>query len=136
MRSTLTGTECQGALPCPVCTEPLPVRVAKSKKPYFVCEHCGIQLFVRRREGIENLSRLLQQLAESDERLSRGTLAVTVAVSEMQAALIEIRAVRVELEKLGHSSGDRDLQRARAALRKRLRAAIQKLSGASEIRRA
>lgn len=128
MRTTLTGTECQGALPCPVCTEPLPVRVAKSKKPYFVCERCGLQLFVRRRDGISALGRLLQQLEENGDRLSRGC----AVAGEIQAALMEIRTIKAELRKFGNPRGDRDLLRARAVLRKRLRTAIRKLSGNPE----
>lgn len=126
-RPTLTGTECQGALPCPVCSERLPVRVAKSKKPYFVCEGCGMQLFVRRRDGIESLSHLLRELTESDEQLGRGA----AVAGEIQAALMEVRAVKAELEKFENPHGDRVLLRVRAVLRVRLRTAIQKLSGES-----
>lgn len=124
MRTTLTGEECRGALPCPVCTGPLPVRVAKSNKPYFVCERCGVQLFVRRRDGITALSRLLQQLASSGERLGRSA----AVVGDIQAALMEINAVKAQLKKLGNPC-DRDLQRARTVLRRRLRATIRRLSG-------
>ncbi len=39
--------------PCPVCETPLPVRFTHRGKPYLVCDPCGVQVFVRRKEGIE-----------------------------------------------------------------------------------
>lgn len=38
--------------PCPVCSEPLPVRETKANKPYVRCDPCGVQLFVRGDDGI------------------------------------------------------------------------------------
>lgn len=84
-----------------------------------------MQIFVRRRDGIESLSRLLRQLTESGNYMSRST----AVAGELQAALIEIHAVKAELAKFGNARGDSDLQRVRAALRKRLRVALRELSG-------
>lgn len=39
-------------LPCFLCTTKLEKRIDKNGKPYFVCNPCGIQLFVRREHGI------------------------------------------------------------------------------------
>ena len=42
-------------LPCVLCGGKLEKRVDKNSKPYFVCDFCGIQLFVRRKQGMELL---------------------------------------------------------------------------------
>ncbi len=39
--------------PCPICKEPLEVRTSKKGKPYVVCNTCGMQMFIRKRAGIE-----------------------------------------------------------------------------------
>ncbi len=44
--------------PCPVCTDPREVRVTKKDKPYFICDPCGVQVFIRGPAGIEEFNRL------------------------------------------------------------------------------
>ncbi|MGI9102739.1 MAG: hypothetical protein ACR2IF_09890 [Terriglobales bacterium] len=39
--------------PCPVCSASLDVRETKKRKPYVVCEPCGVQMFVRGSSGIQ-----------------------------------------------------------------------------------
>lgn len=41
--------------PCPLCGAGLQIRTSKSKKPYCICNLCGIQLFVRGKTGISRL---------------------------------------------------------------------------------
>ena len=43
------------ALSCPCCGEPMPPRPTQRGKPHYICDPCGVQLFVRRQEGIERL---------------------------------------------------------------------------------
>jgi hypothetical protein len=47
-------------LPCGLCGRGLDQRTDKNGKPYFVCDPCGTQFFVRRQEGIERLSALMR----------------------------------------------------------------------------
>jgi len=42
-------------LPCPLCEEELDIKISEKGKPYVVCDICGVQLFVRRPEGIKRL---------------------------------------------------------------------------------
>lgn len=44
--------------PCPICGAGLPIRPSKRKKPYCTCNHCGVQLFVRGKEGIRRLTEM------------------------------------------------------------------------------
>jgi hypothetical protein len=46
-------------LPCPLCKRELERRTDKNDKPYFVCDDCGTQFFVRRAAGIQRLEELL-----------------------------------------------------------------------------
>lgn len=43
-------------LPCPTCHKELEQRESRKSKPYFVCESCGVQVFIRYQKGIERLS--------------------------------------------------------------------------------
>lgn len=52
--------------PCPVCAQPREIRQTKKKKPYIVCDPCGLQLFVRGRSGVEAFDRLAERAGEGD----------------------------------------------------------------------
>jgi DNA-directed RNA polymerase subunit RPC12/RpoP len=46
-------------LPCFLCHKQLDLRISKTQKPYFICEECGMQIFVRGKRGIKRLEQLL-----------------------------------------------------------------------------
>lgn len=48
------------AIPCALCRRSLERRADKNNKPYFVCESCGTQYFIRGVAGRERLSALLE----------------------------------------------------------------------------
>src|SRR5215472_9097655 len=50
------------SIPCFLCGSDLPIRTDKNKKRYFICDHCGVQAFVRKSEGISRLEDLLKSL--------------------------------------------------------------------------
>jgi hypothetical protein len=45
--------------PCPLCGKPLDVRETKKKKPYVICDPCGVQLFIRSKAGMSSFERLV-----------------------------------------------------------------------------
>ena len=45
--------------PCPLCGSRLDVRESRAKKPYCVCNGCGVQVFIRGKTGIARLSEFL-----------------------------------------------------------------------------
>jgi hypothetical protein len=47
--------------PCPLCGAGLPILASKRGKPYSVCDFCGLQVFVRGKNGIARL----QQMADT-----------------------------------------------------------------------
>ena len=56
--------EAQPIIGCFLCGRELPVKLTKTGKPYFICDACGVQTFVRRQEGI---ARLLEKVSESSD---------------------------------------------------------------------
>jgi ssDNA-binding Zn-finger/Zn-ribbon topoisomerase 1 len=52
--------------PCPVCTQPLEIKLTKKKKPYVVCDPCGIQVFIRGPAGIATFNRLVERGSGED----------------------------------------------------------------------
>jgi len=44
--------------PCVLCGAGLPILMSKRNKPYFTCNSCGVQIFVRGKAGISRLSKL------------------------------------------------------------------------------
>ncbi len=48
----------QTAFPCPICGMQRNIRDSKREKPYVVCDDCGVQLFVRKAEGIKKFKEL------------------------------------------------------------------------------
>jgi hypothetical protein len=59
-----------GSVPCVLCNRYLEQREDKNGKPYFVCDECGIQLFVRGTNGIERLARLQSRLRAAPSKAS------------------------------------------------------------------
>jgi predicted RNA-binding Zn-ribbon protein involved in translation (DUF1610 family) len=53
-------TKTNDKFPCPVCTQPLEVRLTKKEKPYVTCDPCGVQLFIRGPAGIGEFRRLIE----------------------------------------------------------------------------
>jgi hypothetical protein len=107
-------------IPCFLCGNRLDQRIDKNEKRYFICDPCGIQLFVRRKQGIERLDKYMNSF-------KRGEITFQVhsgAVAEIQGILVEINGVKTEIEKLESEMGfifpDSDKVAARDALKKRL----------------
>src|SRR5579872_5000268 len=84
-------------LPCLLCGKKLIKRTDKHGKPYFVCDPCGIQLFIRRKQGIE----LLEQAFKN---LEKATIPFSIHardLHEIQALMKEIDGVKAEIDKIG-----------------------------------
>lgn len=48
-----------GTFPCFLCNQPAQVKLDRNNKPYFICEDCGVQSFIRRNKGIHKFKPLL-----------------------------------------------------------------------------
>ncbi len=83
-------------LPCFLCVDKLEKRTDKNGKPYFVCNPCGIQLFVRRPRGIALLNKLLADAARNEIPFKHRA----EEVYKIQALLSEINGVKQQIERL------------------------------------
>jgi predicted RNA-binding Zn-ribbon protein involved in translation (DUF1610 family)/uncharacterized small protein (DUF1192 family) len=92
---TLKTDEFEGKVfPCPVCGAAHKIRIARTGKPYFHCDLCGIQLFFRGRSGITRLRELLKSgtlIAGNESRAS----AAIILYNRLQ----QLKADKRELEK-------------------------------------
>jgi DNA-directed RNA polymerase subunit RPC12/RpoP len=116
-------------IPCFLCSSELRQRKDKNRKPYFVCDPCGVQIFVRGRQGIENLAQLIATLKERDFPFREHAH----TLHEIQAILTEMRGIKKEIKSLDSVLDifheDEDKKRTRALLEKR----IEKLLGRLEL---
>src|SRR4051812_31210374 len=99
-------------LPCLLCGTKLERRTDKNHKPYFVCNPCGIQLFVRRQHGIELLDNLLRNVAKNEIPFKQQA----DQIYRIQALLTEINGIKEQIERLDYRAGVlfRDKDRVRA----------------------
>ncbi len=107
-------------LPCLLCGNRLERRTAKNDKPYFVCDPCGVQFFVRRKQGMDRLEDLLRE----SERNAIPIAHATRRLFEVQALLTEIDGTKAQIKRLDDEIGlffqDEDKIRARNALKTKL----------------
>lgn len=59
-------SELKKLFPCSLCGEGLEVRESKRGKPYVVCNGCGMQMFVRTKEGIRKFEKLVGDAVENN----------------------------------------------------------------------
>ncbi len=52
--------------PCPVCLTACGVRMTIKRKPYIICDPCGVQLFVRGPAGITAFNQSIERPGNAD----------------------------------------------------------------------
>lgn len=89
----MIGGQQNNTLPCVLCGAQLEKRIDKHDKPYFICNLCGIQLFVRRQHGID----LLEKLMHTSHRDSLPFQHSSDEFAKMQVLLNEINSAEVQV---------------------------------------
>src|SRR6266567_544696 len=115
-------------IPCVLCGSKLEKRVDKNRKPYFVCDPCGIQLFVRRKRGMDLLE-------EAFRNLEKAQLPFTVHarnLHEIRALIKEIDGVKAEISKIGSFFLSDEELRIRNALKAKLDNLLSQLEQMAE----
>ena len=116
-------------LPCLLCGAKLEKRMDKNHKPYFVCNPCGIQLFIRREHGVGLLDKLLRN-AEKNEIPFKQRAA---QVYQIQALLTEITGIKQQIERLDAQTSlffpDKDKVQAINLLKIKLQNLFKELAG-------
>lgn len=123
-------------IPCFLCSQELDQRKDKNQKPYFVCDPCGVQIFVRGRQGIHNLTELVNTLHEREFPFQEHA----GVLHEIQAILAEIRGVKKELQSFegffNFLSEDADQERAHKLLKARIENLLSQLEQIAVVRAA
>ena len=115
-------------LPCLLCGNKLEKRIDKNRKPYSVCDPCGIQLFVRRKRGMDLLE-------EAFRNLEKAQLPFTVHarnLHEIRALIKEIDGVKAEISKIGSFFLSDEELRIRNALKAKLDNLLSQLEKMAE----
>jgi chaperonin cofactor prefoldin len=114
-------------IPCFLCSQELTQRTDKNRKPYFVCDPCGVQTFIRGRQGIKNLAQLIETLEERDFPFRQHA----ETLYEIQAVLTEIRGIEKEIKSLESVLDifftDEHKERARELLKARIETLLGRL---------
>src|SRR5437879_4820923 len=92
---TLEQAEMANA-PCWLCGKQLDVRIDKNRKRYLVCNGCGMQVFIRREQGMQNLSQLIKALRGRDLPFRQHAH----SLFQIQAILAEVRGIKEEMQSL------------------------------------
>lgn len=116
-------------LPCLLCGAKLEKRTDKNNKPYFVCNPCGIQLFIRREHGITLLAKLLRDSAKNEIPFKQGA----EQLYRIQALLTEINGIKQQIERQESQIGlffpDKDKVNALNLLKIKLQNLFRELAG-------
>jgi hypothetical protein len=114
-------------LPCVLCGAKLEKRTDKNRKPYFVCNPCGIQFWVRRQRGIELLDKLMRDAAKNEIPFKQRA----EQVYQVQALLTAINGIKQQIERLESQTGfffpDEDKVRACKLLKTKLQNLFKEL---------
>ena len=103
-------------------------RTDKNGKPYFVCDPCGIQLFVRRKQGIG----LLEEVFRNIRRAAIPFRVHAKNLHEIRALIKEIGEVKTEINKIGFFFLSVEETRIRNALKTRLDNLLSQLDEMAE----
>jgi hypothetical protein len=120
------------SISCFLCGADLEIRTDKHEKPYFICDHCGVQTFVRKQAGIVQLEKLLRNLRTQDFQFAKhreSFLQVCAILREIDDLQGEIRKLE---DKIGFFSDDPAAERAIEALRARISALLSVLEKHAE----
>lgn len=83
-------------IPCILCAEKLDKRTDRNGKPYFVCNPCGIQLFVRRPHGIALLEKLIRNCEKNEIPYRQRA----ESIFKVQSVLTAINETKKQIERL------------------------------------
>ena len=118
-------------IPCLLCGRQLEERTSKNKKPYFVCDPCGVQTFIRGQSGIEKLREFQKNIAQRELRFR----VHADSLHEIQAIIVEIEGLKTEIKRLESGSGlffaDEHKLRAKKSLIQRLNNLLAQLDAIS-----
>jgi hypothetical protein len=123
-------------LPCVLCGANLEKRTDKNHKPYFVCNPCGIQFWVRKQHGIELLDKLLRDAAKNEIPFKQRA----EELYKIQALLTAINGIKQQIDRVESQENlffpDQDSVRACNLLKIKLQNLFVELEELAKLKRA
>jgi hypothetical protein len=133
MPPTLTLEKLLGStLPCFLCGEELAIRTDKNSKRYIICNLCGLQAFVRKKDGIKRLEKLASEIRGARlyfQNAQREVLALQAVIKEIDEIKHEIAQTE---KRIGILFPDPDLVRVKEALEHKLQSCLQRLESLAQ----
>jgi len=93
------GSKYNPEMPCFLCGKTLKVKKTKTNKPYFICEICGLQAFVRYKAGIRKFQTLLVALEEGGEKF----LSLNKSSFEVLSLVSRLNELKEKLDKVNQN---------------------------------
>ena len=89
----------QAFIPCFLCGNKCEIKLSKRGKPYFVCDPCGIQVFIRREAGIQLFNKAVNELGNvifnwGKANPSYELIGIVNQLAQLKAKLAEIDGKR------------------------------------------
>jgi DNA-directed RNA polymerase subunit RPC12/RpoP len=109
--------------PCPTCGELREIGISKKKKPYFHCNPCGVQVFIRGQSGIE---RLLEIESNSELKLELKSLGIFDSCKLLQLNR-QMSLIRAKFEELADDRFEFELSAAEKKTKQRLELKLSEL---------
>lgn len=122
-------------IPCFLCGKPIRVKLTKNDKPYFICEPCGLQVFVRCKPGIRILKRLLKTIADDGGKflnLNQSSFQTLCLVSRLDELNRKLDQVKQDKSLTDYFLSGTESELAEKALEKEIRAVRNALKGGQE----
>lgn len=107
-------------IPCFLCGDFQKIKLSKNNKPYFICDSCGIQMFIRKSEGVNRLNDLIRDPALYKKIYLTGSFLENSVLFKIKE---RIKLIKEELSKFAFyliSSKDIEMEKALRSNLKRL----------------
>jgi len=108
-------------VPCFLCGQILEIKTTKAGKPYFQCDPCGLQVFVRRAEGMERLAAQIKGMGETPE--------ITQQIQRLKTLRAQLDQVDEDEGFFDWLNGNEDIAASREALNREIAKAQAQLKG-------
>lgn len=93
--------------PCPICAELKKIGISKKDKPYYFCDYCGVQVFIRGKLGIQKLIELnnngiIKNMVSDNPQSIWGLIQLDNKINYLKSEInkIEDKSDEIDLNKL------------------------------------
>jgi transcription elongation factor Elf1 len=119
-------------IPCFLCGKELKVKISKADKPYFICDVCGLQSFVRYRAGIRRFGKLLDSYSEEGDKfvaINESSFETLTLIARLDELGEKLEKVRENKSLTDYFLSDTESELAEKALEREIRNVRDKLVG-------